>query len=134
LLGPGSSPDRLAKRWPAAHYQALAERLSAMGIVSVLVGSAAEQGLAAGIPAAIDLIGQTSFSDIADLARAARFAVGNDTGPMHLIATAGCPAITLFSRDSNPSQCAPRGRWTRILQRPDLADLPVEAVLGTIPD
>ena len=80
-------------------------------------------------PPAIDLIGQTSFGDLADLARAARFAVGNDTGPMHLIATAGCPAITLFSDDSNPAQCAPRGRWTRVLQRPDLADLPVEAVL-----
>ncbi len=51
---------------------------------------------------AIDLIGQTSFGDLADLARAARFAVGNDTGPMHLIATAGCAAITLFSNDSNP--------------------------------
>ena len=84
-------------------------------------------------PPAIDLIGQTGFGDLADLARAARFAVGNDTGPMHLIATAGCPAITLFSNDSNPSQCAPVGRWTRILQRPDLADLPVEAVLESLP-
>ena len=36
---------------------------------------------------------------------------------MHLIATAGCPSITLFSNDSNPAQCAPCGRWTRILQR-----------------
>jgi ADP-heptose:LPS heptosyltransferase len=134
LLVPGSSPDRLAKRWPATHYQTLAQRLTERGIRPVLIGSASEQGLAAEIPTGIDLIGQTSFGDIADLARAARFAVGNDTGPMHLIATAGCAAITLFSRDSNPSQCAPRGRWTRILQRPDLADLPVEAVLEGLPD
>jgi ADP-heptose:LPS heptosyltransferase len=134
LLVPGSSPDRLAKRWPAAHYQSLAERLAQRGIRSVVVGSAPEKGLAANIPAAIDLIGQTSFGDIADLARAARFAVGNDTGPMHLIATAGCAAITLFSNDSNPSQCAPRGRWTRILQQSDLADLPVETVLENLPD
>jgi ADP-heptose:LPS heptosyltransferase len=134
LLVPGSSPNRLAKRWPAAQYQALAERLAGRGIRSVVIGSAPEKALAAEMPAAIDLIGQTSFSDLADLARAARFAVGNDTGPMHLIATAGCPAITLFSSDSNPSQCAPRGRWTRILQRPDLADLPVEAILENLPD
>jgi ADP-heptose:LPS heptosyltransferase len=100
----------------------------------VVIGSAAEQALAAAIPAAIDLTGQTSFGDLADVARAARFAVGNDTGPMHLLATAGCPAVTLFSRDSNPSQCAPRGRWTRILQRADLADLPVEAVLESLPE
>ena len=70
----------------------------------------------------------TSFGDLAELARAARFAVGNDTGPMHLIATAGCPSITLFSNDSDPSLCAPPAP-DAVLQRPDLADLPVEAVL-----
>jgi ADP-heptose:LPS heptosyltransferase len=134
LLVPGSSPDRLAKRWPAARYEALAQRLAERGIASVVIGSAPEKGLAAEIPSAIDLIGQTSFGDLADLARAARFAVGNDTGPMHLIATAGCAAITLFSNDSNPAQCAPRGRWARILQRADLADLPVDAVMESLPD
>jgi ADP-heptose:LPS heptosyltransferase len=134
ILVPGSSPDRLAKRWPAARYEALAAALRARGITPVVIGSAPEKGLAADIPSAIDLIGQTSFGDLADMARAARFAVGNDTGPMHLIATAGCAVVTLFSSDSNPSQCAPRGRWTRILQRPDLADLPVEAVLESLPE
>jgi ADP-heptose:LPS heptosyltransferase len=133
LLVPGSSPDRLGKRWPAAHYQALAQRLAERGVASVIVGAGAEQGLAQQIPAATNLIGKTGFGDLCDLARAARFAVGNDTGPMHLIATAGCPAISLFSNDSNPSQCAPVGRWTRILQRPSLADLPVEAVLKELP-
>jgi ADP-heptose:LPS heptosyltransferase len=133
LLVPGSSPDRLAKRWPAGQYQVLAQRLAERGITSVILGAGAEKGLAAEIPAGIDLIGQTRFGDLCDLARAARFAVGNDTGPMHLIATAGCPVITLFSNDSNPSQCAPAGRWTRILQRPDLTDLPVEAVLKELP-
>jgi ADP-heptose:LPS heptosyltransferase len=133
LLVPGSSPDRPAKRWPAARYQLLAQRLAGQGITSVVIGSAPEQSLAAEIPSAIDLTGQTSFGDLGDLARAARFAVGNDTGPMHLIATAGCAVVTLFSNDSNPSQCAPCGRWTRVLQRPDLADLPVEAVLESLP-
>jgi ADP-heptose:LPS heptosyltransferase len=133
LLVPGSSPTRLAKRWPAAQYQALAQRLAERGIASVIVGGGAEKGLAAEIPAAFDLIGQTGFGDLCDLARAARFAVGNDTGPMHLIATAGCSSITLFSNDSNPSLCAPTGPWTRIVQRPDLAALPVEAVLQELP-
>jgi ADP-heptose:LPS heptosyltransferase len=133
VLVPGSSPDRPAKRWPASHYQALAVALRHRGITPVVIGSAPEQGLAASIPAAIDLIGQTSFGDLADMARAARFAIGNDTGPMHLLATAGCPVITLFSSDSNPSQCAPRGRWTRILQQPELADLSVETVLHSLP-
>lgn len=134
LLVPGSSPDRPAKRWPVTRYHALTQRLADRGIASVIVGGGAEKGLGAGIPTGIDLIGQTSFGDLCDLARAARFAVGNDTGPMHLAAVSGCPSITLFSNDSNPSQCAPSGPWTRILQRPDLADLPVEAVLKELPD
>jgi ADP-heptose:LPS heptosyltransferase len=134
LLVPGSSPDRLAKRWPAAHYGALAHRLAERGIAPVVLGAKAEAGLAAEIPGAIDLIGRTSFGDVAELARAARFAVGNDTGPMHLIATAGCPSVALFSRDSDPSHCAPVGRWTRELRRPDLADLTVDTVLESLPD
>jgi ADP-heptose:LPS heptosyltransferase len=134
LLVPGSSPDRPAKRWPADRYQALGEALVERGIVPVVVGSHSEKALAAAIPSAIDLTGQTSFGDLADLARMARLAVGNDTGPMHLIATAGCASITLFSNDSDPSRCAPRGGWTRVLQRSDLADLPVEAVLDSLPE
>jgi ADP-heptose:LPS heptosyltransferase len=134
VLVPGSSPDRLAKRWPTAHYRALARRLADNGIAPVILGAGAEAGLAAEIPGGIDLIGRTAFGDVAELARAARFAVGNDTGPMHLIATAGCPSITLFSKDSDPAHCAPVGRWTRVLQRPDLADLAVETVLETLPE
>jgi ADP-heptose:LPS heptosyltransferase len=134
LLVPGSSPDRAAKRWPAPQYRNLAGRLAERGIASVVLGAGAEADLAAEIPGGINLIGQTSFGDLASLARAARFAVGNDTGPMHLIATAGCPSITLFSKESNPSLCAPVGPWTRVLQRPDLADLPVEAVLDCLPE
>ncbi|HEY4040579.1 MAG TPA: glycosyltransferase family 9 protein [Rhodopila sp.] len=133
LLVPGSSPDRLAKRWPVAHYADLAQRLGERGLATVVVGAAAERSLAAGISAAHDLTGQTDFGDLCDLARTARFAVGNDTGPMHLLAAAGCPIITLFSKDSDPSRCAPVGRWTRVLRQPDLADLAVETVLQALP-
>jgi ADP-heptose:LPS heptosyltransferase len=134
LLVPGSSADRLAKRWPVARYRALADALAGRGIAAAILGAKAEAGLAAEIPGAIDLIGQTSFGDVAELARAARFAVGNDTGPMHLIATAGCPSVTLFSKDSDPSHCAPVGPRTRVLRRADLADLTVETVLESLPE
>lgn len=134
LLVPGSSSHRPQKRWPAARYQALASTLRVRGITPLILGSSQEASLAADIPSGLDLTGQTRFGDIADLARGARFAVGNDTGPMHLIATAGCPSITLFSRDSNPALCAPVGRWTRVLQRDDLNDLPESAVLDSLPD
>jgi ADP-heptose:LPS heptosyltransferase len=132
LLVPGSSPKRLLKRWPIESYAALASNLRAQGIIPVVLGSAQELTLAQQIPDIIDLTGKTNFGDLADLARAGRFAVGNDTGPMHLLASAGCPSLTLFSRDSNPALCAPVGPWTRVLQRPDLADLPVSAVLNVL--
>ena len=132
LLVPGSAPHRGDKRWPTALYQALAQQLRAMGTTPVVVGSAGETPLAREIPAALDLTGQTSFGDLADLGRAARFAVGNDTGPMHLLAAVGCRSTVLFSQASDPALCAPRGPDVRILRRPDLGALGVETVLATL--
>ncbi len=133
VLVPGSAPHRPVKRWPATHYQALALALRARGLTPVVVGTAAEIPLARDIPAAIDLTGQTSFGDLADLGREACLAVGNDTGPMHLLATAGCPSLVLFSRDSDPALCAPRGPDVRILRAPDLASLDIATVLAEVP-
>jgi ADP-heptose:LPS heptosyltransferase len=133
VLAPGSAPHRPGKRWPASHYQALAQALRDQGLTPVVVGSANEVPIARNIPAAVGLTGQTSFCDLADLGRAARFAVGNDTGPMHLLATAGCPAVVLFSRDSDPARCKPVGPDVRVLRRPDLASLEVASVMAELP-
>ena len=133
VLVPGSAPHRPVKRWPTSRYQQLAQYLRERGLTPVVVGSAAEAPIARDIPAALDLTGQTSFGDLADLGRAARFAVGNDTGPMHLLATAGCPEVVLFSRDSDPALCAPRGPDVRVLRRSDLATLDVQTVLAELP-
>jgi ADP-heptose:LPS heptosyltransferase len=133
VLIPGSAPHRPDKRWPAARYQALALALRSQGLTPVIVGSAAEAGIAREIPAALNLIGQTGFGDLADLARAARFTIGNDTGPTHLLAAVGSPVVVLFSRASDPALCAPRGPDVRVLRRPDLATLDLDAVLAELP-
>ena len=136
LLVPGSSPHRPVKRWPAEHYRTLAATLAARAITPVVIGTASERELADTIrrdTTAIDLTGRTGFGDLADLARAAALAVGNDTGPMHLVAVAGCPSLVLFSRDSDPARCAPRGPCVRVLRRDDLKDLPVQEVLDALP-
>ncbi len=135
LLVPGAAPHRPAKRWPAERYRELAERLRGRGVTPVVLGSGAEAPLAAAIPAAIDLTGQTTLADIATLARGAAVAVGNDTGPMHLIAAVGCPSVVLFSAESDPALTAPRGpggAWPTVLRVPDLADLPVERVAASL--
>jgi ADP-heptose:LPS heptosyltransferase len=102
----------------------------------VLIGGPAEAdvlaAIAAACPDARNLCGRTDFGQIADLARGAVAAVGNDTGPMHLIAATGCPTLTLFSDESDPARCAPRGRATMVLRRPALPDLPVDAVVRAL--
>lgn len=134
LLVPGSSPHRLAKRWPIARYGEVAVHLAAQGVTPVVLGAQAECELAAIIrdsaPGTIDLTGRTHLQDLAPLAHVASLAIGNDTGPMHLIAAAGCRSIVLFSSDSDPALCAPRGRSVTVLREPDLAMLSVEAVIA----
>ncbi len=134
LLVPGSSAHRPGKRWPIQAYAALATWLRARGLTPVAIGSAEERPLAAAMPDAIDLMGQTTPGDLCDLARAARFAVGNDTGPIHLTAVAGCPTLVLFSHDSDPALCVPRGRSVSVLRRPSLADLTVDEVRQALAD
>jgi ADP-heptose:LPS heptosyltransferase len=133
LLVPGAAPSRPAKRWPAARYGELARRLIEEGLSVAVVGSAAEMVLAAEILAAatdaIDLTGRTDLAQLAALGGRARLAVGNDTGPMHLIAAAGAPSLVLFSGDSDPVITAPRGRVT-VLREADLAMLQVDRVVA----
>ena len=136
LLVPGGSAHRPEKRWPLARYQDLARLASAAGLTPVAVGGPAERdlgaALAAAVPGARDLTGETSLNELASLARQARWAVGNDTGPMHLAAAAGCRAIVLFSAASDPALTAPRGPAVTVLGRPDLAPLEAEEVMRAL--
>jgi ADP-heptose:LPS heptosyltransferase len=139
LLVPGAAAHRADKRWPAEKYGVLAAALHANGMRPVVIGAAAEAPLAATIraacPAALDLTGQTDMADIFGLASRAALAVGNDTGPMHFAAFAGCPSVVLFSKASDPALTAPRGptgEWPRLLRVPDLSALAVDEVIDAM--
>ena len=136
LLVPGSAPQHPAKRWPVVKYIGLAQRLTREGYRVAVLGTQAESDITAKIarasPEVIDLTGQTSLFEIAALARRAAGAVGNDTGPMHLIALAGCPALTLFSSASDPALSAPRGPQVRVLACDDLGLLSVDEVMKNL--
>jgi len=123
LLIPGASPARPAKRWPIECFAALS-----LPVPAVVVGGPAEATLAAAIPGAIDLTGRTDLPTLAAIARRATVAIGNDTGPTHLVAVAGTPTVALFGDDSDPALCAPRGAAVTVLRQRPLADLPVETV------
>ncbi|MBM3591310.1 MAG: glycosyltransferase family 9 protein [Alphaproteobacteria bacterium] len=133
LLIPGASPGRPAKRWPVEAFGALA---GALDLPAVILGGPAEAALGAAIsqaaPSARDLTGQTSFADIAALARRAAFCIGNDTGPTHLAAVAGCPTLALFGEDSDPALCAPRGPRAAVLRRQPLSALPTAEVKAAL--
>jgi ADP-heptose:LPS heptosyltransferase len=137
LLVAGGAPHRPFKRWPAECFAAIARHMAGLGIVPVLLGTADDEEpiriIAGACRMARSLCGQTSFADIAVLARHAVGAVGNDTGPMHLIAAAGCPAVVLFSSESDPALCAPRGA-VAVLRQDDLGTLSVDAVLAALSD
>jgi ADP-heptose:LPS heptosyltransferase len=134
LFAPGSSPHRLVKRWPATRFAELAAMLVERGLTPVVVGTAPEQTLAEtirqAVPQTIDLTGQTDFDQLVSLGRGARVAIGNDTGPMHLISATNCASVALFSRDSDPNLCAPRGQSVRVIQSPDLRHLEAKPVRG----
>ncbi len=140
MLVPGASAHRGVKRWPAAKYGALGTLLVARGLVPVVLGGQDEVPLGAAIRAAcshaIDLTGKTAVLDIFAIAARAAFAVGNDTGPTHMAAAAGCPVIALFSAESDPQMNAPRGAdgsWSTVLRERVLADMTVARVAASLP-
>jgi len=95
-----------AKRWPAGHFAALARQLT---LPVVLLGSAKESDLCAGIAAAVnaahagrcvDLSGRTSLDQALALISAAKAMVSNDSGLMHVAAAFGVPQVALFGSSS----------------------------------
>jgi ADP-heptose:LPS heptosyltransferase len=133
MLIPGASAHRTEKRWPEANYADLARKIAARGVTPVVIGAADERSVGAIVakaePRAKNLVSRTDLFQVAALAERALFAVGNDTGPMHMAAAAGAPCLVLFSRDSEPERCAPRSRrGAAILCAEHLGDLPVEQV------
>jgi ADP-heptose:LPS heptosyltransferase len=136
VLVPGGSAHRPEKRWPAERYAELANLLTRRDITPVLVGGKAEADVLNVImkacPAAIDLSGKTSLDDLATLGRDALLAVGNDTGPLHLIAAVGCPVSVLFSSASDPARARPRGADVTVLREENLNDLSLEQVVQSL--
>lgn len=130
LLVIGAAPQHPEKRWP--HYAAFCNELLQRGYTPVLVGGTAEQQAAEEITqhvaGVVSLAGKTSLFDLPALAAGAAGAVGNDTGPMHLIAPTGCKSLVLFSGKTNPKKHGPLGPAVMTLQKESLADLQVDDV------
>lgn len=133
LIVPGCAPSRPEKRWPAKNYADIARTIHGWGYQPVIIGTEAEKDIAHEIcvtlPQAANLAGKTSLTDLVLLARSASAAIGNDTGPMHLIAPTGCPTYVIFSESSNPVKHAPKGKNITIIKGGDLNTLGKEDVM-----
>lgn len=133
LFVPGSAPTHPKKRWPALRYGALGLKLMKEGYHVAVLGTKAEANVIARIvkacPGIIDLSGKTSLYDIVALGRKAAGAVGNDTGPIHLIALSGCPTVALFcTKESDPALSSPVGPAVQTVQKKKLEDAPVAEI------
>ena len=137
VLVPGCSPGHPYKRWPAAHYARTVYHLHSLGIASVLIGTEAEKAVLDEIMrlaphSSINLCGRTSLHEIAEIARQAQIAIGNDTGPMHIAGIVGCPVIVLFSGKTSPEKSKPLGARVVALQAQDIATIAPETVCEAI--
>jgi heptosyltransferase II len=107
-----------AKRWPAAHYAAVARRALQRGERVWLFGSAREAPTAARItalaPGAINLAGRTGLTDAVDLLSAAGRVVSNDSGLMHVACAVGVPVVALYGSTS-PAFTPPLGERAQVL-------------------
>ncbi len=132
LCVPGCSPQHPQKRWPPGYYAEVLKGLQSQGIQTVLLGTAADEDVTSKIkdlsPDTLDLTGKTSLFQIITLAQGAKFALGNDTGPMHMIAPTGCPSLVLFSGYSNPVRHRPLGKKVEVLQKQNLCDLHIDDI------
>ncbi len=99
LASGGGWPSKL---WPVDRYAAVAAYLGRRwGLPSLLIwGNDSERARADRIIAAAEgharLCPKITLLQLAAVARRARFAIGSDTGPLHLAAAAGTPCIGLY--------------------------------------
>ncbi len=136
VLVPGGAAHRPEKRWPVAHYAALAARLQADGITPVVVGGAYEHDLAREIakaaPDTVRLTAETTLLQLVAVIRGAALAVGNDSGPMHIAALLGVRSVVLYSHASDPALCGQRGADVTLLRERSAEDIPLAGVLDAV--
>ncbi len=96
------------KRWPTLYQAELCDWLYEQRLIPVLVGGgpvdeqrAAEIESQAEIPP-VNMVGQTNLPQLAYIIQQASAAVGGDTGPMHLAAALGTPAVMLMGPTDAP--------------------------------
>ncbi len=109
-----------AKRWPAAYYAEIAQRLQHQGYAVWLIGSAKDKEIsdkivALGNPACRNLCGSTDLTDAIALLSCAQLVISNDSGLMHLAAALDRPMLALFG-SSSPQFTPPLSAHAQVIK------------------
>ena len=112
------------RQWPPAHYAALIDLLAGHGLHAVLVGGPDEAPIAEEVlrritvPGTADsLVGQVKLAELASVMRACVLFVGNNSGPQHLAASLGIPAVGIHSGVVDAAEWAPQGAQALAIRR-----------------
>jgi heptosyltransferase-2 len=109
-----------AKRWPAAHFAALAQQLD---VPVVLLGSGKERALCEEIAApvnaarpgwAFNFAGKTTLAQAFSAIAASKNVVSNDSGLMHVAAAFGVPQVAVYG-SSSPLHTPPLNNLAQVL-------------------
>ncbi len=107
-----------AKRWPVAHFAAVARHWLARGGRVWIFGGDKDAPLGEAIleaaPGAVNLAGRTRLPEAIDLLALADVVVSNDSGLMHVAAALDRPLVALYG-SSTPDYTPPLSNRARIL-------------------
>ncbi len=113
-----------SRRWGAANYALLAQKLIAQYDVSViLLGTVNEHAAAEEIrranPRIINLCGKTGLGVASAILSKARLFIGNDSGLAHLAAASGIGLVVLSGAD-NPAETSPLSERKTVIIKDEL--------------
>lgn len=108
-------------RWALQRFAEIGRRLrTRRGLSLVAVGSAGEREQCAQVletaGAGVNLAGELSVLQSAELLRHALLLVTNDTGPSHLAAAVGTPVVVIFGSHAYPGRWYPYGEGHEVFR------------------